>query len=75
MLSKKNQNQDSVTRLRDLLTQLKTARHDSDDLAMQARHEVGRAIRGSGLGPVSGAVSVPARKKRAATKKAGRKKR
>ena len=70
MLSKKNQNQsDSVKRLRDLLSQLKTAQHDSDDLTLQARREVGRAIRSSSLIPVTGSAPAPLRKKKAGKKK------
>lgn len=70
MLSKKNQNQsDSVNRLRDLLSQLKTAQHDADDLTLRARHEVGRAIRGTGLIPVTGSTAAPLRKKKAGKKK------
>ena len=81
MLSKKNPlHNEPVDRLRALLSQLKTARLDSDDLSRQARDEVGQAIRGTGLKTVRGAGYVPARKKKAGTrvtarKKAGRKKR
>ena len=81
MLSKKNPLlNEPVDRLRALLSQLKTARLDSDDLSRQARDEVGQAIRGTGLKPVRGAGAVRARKKKAAKKtarkkKAGRKKR
>ena len=70
MLSKKNLNQnDSINRLRDLLSQLETAQHDSDDLTLRARHEVGRAIRGSGLTPAPGSTAAPLRKKKAGKKK------
>ncbi|MDQ3171481.1 MAG: hypothetical protein M3Q55_15210 [Acidobacteriota bacterium] len=76
MLSKKNQNRnESVDRLRDLLTQLKTARHESDDLARQARDEVVYSLRGGGLKPARPSGTTPSRKKKAATRKAGKKKR
>ncbi len=76
MLSKKNQQRDkSVARLRDLMSQLKTTLHESDDLARQARDEVGYALRGSDLKPARSSSTTPSRKKKAANRKAGKKKR
>ncbi len=76
MLSKKSQKRnESVDRLGHLMSQLKTALHESDDLARQARDEVVHALRGGGLKPARPSGTTPSRKKKAATRKAGKKKR
>ena len=65
----------SVDRLRELLSQLKTAQQDSGDLSRQARDEVVYAIRGASLKPAGPPGAAVSRKKKAATRKAGKKKR
>lgn len=70
MPSKKSANQnESVTRLRELLTQLKTARRSVVDLTEQARREVGDAMGNSRLLPAAGPSAPPARRVRKKQKK------
>jgi hypothetical protein len=56
---------DSITRLRDLLTELKVARSGSDEFTQQARREIRAAIRGAELQPVGTSGTLPRRKRRA----------
>jgi hypothetical protein len=66
MPSKKTTNQnESVTRLRDLLNQLKSAQGSAVDLTEQARREVGDAMAHAGLMPHGkpGAPQTRARRK------------
>jgi hypothetical protein len=70
MPSKKSANEnESVTRLRDLLKQLKTARRSVVDLTEQARREVGDAMGNAGLRPVAPPGAPPARRVRKKQKK------
>ena len=70
MPSKKSANQnESVTRLRELLTQLKSARHSVGDLTEQARREVGDAIGNAGLRPAGAPAAPPGRRMRKKQKK------
>lgn len=70
MTPKKNPNpNESVARLRDLLTQLKTAQGSASDLTEQARREVGDAMAHAGLMPVRKGGATPIRRVRKKQKK------
>lgn len=64
MPSKNSANQnDSVTRLHELLSQLKTARRSARGLTAQAKREVGDAMGNSGLLPAASPAGRRVRKK------------
>ena len=70
MPSKKSANQnESVARLRELLTQLKSARRSVVDLSEQARREVGDAMGNAGLRPAAAPAAPPGRRVRKKQKK------
>lgn len=70
MPSKKSANQnESVARLRELLTQLKSARRSVIDLTEQARREVGDAMGNAGLRPAGVPGGPPGRRVRKKRKK------
>ena len=60
---------ESVTRLHELLAQLKTARRSVVDLTAEARREVGDAMGNTGLRPVKPPASPPGRRVRKKQKK------
>lgn len=70
MPSKKSTNQnESVSRLRDLLNQLKTAQGSAVDLTEKARREVGDAMVHAGLMPAGQSASEFQRRVRKKQKK------